>query len=144
MSLPEARPSGDRDTAPAARSLLRALSGHWLGWSSHSRGQLEFGGLSEETDGEGRRHRIEVIDDVDSVLVRGRHVDGRAVVALWIRRHGCGWTLDMAWRGRHDGELAPKRLIARQLAAYVAAADPPAALVAAAELAPKASAKDAA
>jgi len=102
----------------ATRSLLRKLE-NWSTSVRHARGQLEFGSLSEDTDGNGKRHRVEVIDDVDSVLVRARHPDGRAVVALWIRRHGQGWKLDMAWRGRAPGELAPQRLTARELAAYV-------------------------
>jgi len=85
-----------------------------------ARGQLEFGSLSEDTDGNGKRHRVEVIDDVDSVLIRARHSDGRAAVALWIRRHEQGWSLDMAWRGRAPGELAPKRLTARELGVFIA------------------------
>ena len=58
------------------------------------------------------------------MLVRARHVDGRALVAIWARRASRkGWALDMAWRGRHAGEWTPRRLTATQLRAYVGAPD---------------------
>jgi hypothetical protein len=106
---------------------------------NHARGHLEFGGLSEDTDGNGKRKRVSLLRSVDSVAVRAMHADGRAIVAVWMRRDGHkGWSLDMAWRGRHGHELAPRRLSARQLTAYVSAEDPAAALLAADALAPKA------
>lgn len=109
----------------AARSLLRQLE-DWSVKTSCASGELEFGSLSEETDGEGKRHRVSHVEAVDSVLVRARHLDGRAIVALWVHRHGeetaAGarkWTLDLAWRGRHADELTPKQMTATELKAYV-------------------------
>lgn len=131
MSTPE--------TPRAATALLRQVQDWPMVQVNHARGQLEFGGLSETEDGNGKRKRIELIETVDSVVVRAMHADGRAVVALWMRRiDRGGWSLDMAFRGRLGGELAPKRLSARQLTAFVAAPDPEAALAAAAACAPKA------
>jgi hypothetical protein len=114
------------DLPVAANTLLKQLREHVPAWSvaepRHATGPLAFGGLSEQTDGEGKRRRIEIIEQVDSVLIRACHVDGRALVALWIRRSTRkGWTLDMAWRGRRPDEYAPQRITATQLKAYVAA-----------------------
>lgn len=104
----------------AARSLLRKLD-DWSTGVTRASGHLEFGGLSADTDGNGKRHRVSAVETVESVLIRARHADGRAVVALWIRRAGRkGWTLDMAWRGRHEDEYAPRQITARELATYVA------------------------
>lgn len=123
----------DSDTPTAARSLLRKLDG-WSTQLCHGSGSLEFGGLSVETDGNGKRKRISYFETVDSVLVRARHVDGRALVALWIRRAGQkGWKLDLAWRARHVGELAPREIKARQLTAYATAPDVASALAFATE-----------
>ena len=123
------------DLPTAANTLLKQLREHAPAWSiagpRHATGPCAFGGLSEETDGEGKRKRIERIEQVDSVLIRAVHVDGRALVALWMRRPGKkGWSLDMAWRGRRPDEYAPQRLTATQLKAYVGAADHDAALAA--------------
>jgi len=121
-------------TPRAAAVLLRKLDG----WSTQLRtatGQCAFGTLSADTDGNGKRHRVEVLETVDSVLIRARHVDGRALVALWIRRRRApGWTLDLAWRARHHGELAPRPITARQLTAYAGAPDPESALAACAPM----------
>lgn len=114
------------DTPTAARTLLRQLE-DWSVKTTHATGPCEFGGLSEDTDGEGKRHRVSNVEDVDSVLLRATHVDGRAFVALWIRRPGTtptgkhkGWSLDLAWRGRRPDELTPKQITATELKAYVA------------------------
>lgn len=108
------------------RTLLRQLDG-WSTSASHATGPCEFGGLSEETDGEGKRHRVSVVEDVDSVLLRAAHADGRAFVALWVRRPGTtpagrrkGWSMDLAWRGRRPGEFTPKQITATELKAYAA------------------------
>lgn len=115
----------DPDMPASARALLRQLD-DWSTQITHATGPCEFGGLSEDTDGEGKRHRISALEDVDSVLLRGAHVDGRAFVALWIRRPGFtakgrrnGWSLDLAWRGRRSDELTPKQITATQLKEYV-------------------------
>ena len=123
------------DLPTAARTLLKQLGELVPAWSingpRHATGPCAFGGLSEETDGEGKRKRIETIEQVDSVLIRAYHADGRAIAALWVRRPTRkGWVLDMAWRGRAAGEHAPRKLTATQLRAYVAAPDHPAALAA--------------
>lgn len=110
----------------AAKTLLKKLD-DWSVETTCASGELEFGGLSEDTDGDGKRHRVSVLDAVESVLVRARHVDGRAIVALYVHRvgdltpaGGRKWKLDMAWRGRHLDEHAPHQLTATELAAYVA------------------------
>lgn len=127
------------DLPAAANTLLKQLRELVPAWSidgpRHATGPCAFGGLSEETDGEGKRRRIEIVEQVDSVLVRARHADGRAIVALWVRRPAKrGWTLDMAWRGRATNEFTPQRLTATQLKAYVAAPDYAAALAAVAPI----------
>ncbi len=109
-----------KDIPTAAKTLLRQLD-DWSVEVNPSSGTWEFGSLSEDTDGEGKRHRVSVTEDVESYLVRGRHVDGRAFVAIWMRRAGRkGWTLDTCWRGRALGEHAPKQITATALKAYVA------------------------
>lgn len=123
------------DLPAAATTLLKQLRELVPAWSiaspRHATGPCAFGGLSEETDGEGKRKRIAVVEQVDSVLIRACHVDGRAIVALWVRRPSRkGWTLDMAWRGRAAHEYTPSPLTATQLKAYVAAPDHAAALAA--------------
>lgn len=136
----------DPDTPAAARTLLRQLGG-WSTRTNPATGPCEFGGLSEETDGNGRRRRVNVVEIVDSLLVQARHVDGRALVALWIRRPGTtpagkrkGWSLELAWRGRDlaDDRDLPQRITARQLTAYATAPDLHIALRAVTDLAPKA------
>lgn len=151
-------------TAPprAATALLKSLADWVPTWSVFTRaanGPCEFGGLSEETNGEGKSHRVVTVENVDSFLIRAVHVDGRAFVALWVHRPGIvlgptklrtrllelaacdlneaeavliglvaaralwkphGWKLDLAWRGKHLGEHAPKRLTATELKAYIA------------------------
>jgi hypothetical protein len=179
------------DLPLATLALLKQLSTSVPAWSVEgptcATGPCTFGGLSQETDGEGKRKRIQIVEQVDSVLIRARHVDGRALVALWVRRPGLepkprgkpweralyggrtrkikkriytlpsllallperavplfaldllaqigprAWDLDMAWRGRHPSEHAPRPLTATALRAYIAAPDHAAALVAVAE-----------
>ena len=120
----------------AARTLHRRLIE--AGWSiagpRHGSGAWAYSALSETEDGNGKRKRVELVEDVESVLIRACHVDRRAIVAMWVRRPGRGWTLDTCWRGRHDAKHAPSSMTATQLRAYVGAPDHRAAL-AAAELA---------
>jgi hypothetical protein len=111
-------------TAPAAlTSLTKRLA---PGWTHHVTGPrigaLVVGGLSEETDGEGRRSRVQREVDITSYALKACHsTSGRAFVAVWIQQLGASsWKLDMAVRGRHDGEHAPQRLDAGQLSAYAA------------------------
>lgn len=115
------------ETPRAAKALLTKLSA-WSVYQHASSGTAEFGGLSEETDGEGKRHRVVVVEPVDSFLVRAAHVDGRAFVAVWMCRvnkltasGGRSWTLDTCWRGRRPDEHTPHQITAKELAAYVAA-----------------------
>jgi hypothetical protein len=112
-------------TAPeipaAARALVRQLEGWSVEGPTLGTGSWAFGGLSEATDGNGKRKRIEVVEKTEAVLVRARHVDGRALVAIWARRASRpGWSLDMAWRGRRPDENTPRQLTATELKAYVA------------------------
>jgi hypothetical protein len=80
------------DLPAAARTLLKQLGELVPAWSingpRHATGPCVFGGLSEETDGEGKRKRTQTVEQVDSVLIRAYHADGRALVALWVRRPG--------------------------------------------------------
>lgn len=120
------------DLPAAARTLHRRLIE--TGWSiagpHHGSGAWTYSALSEVEDGNGRRKRVEVVEQVESVLIRACHVDRRTIVAMWVRRPGRGWTLDTCWRGRHDAEHTPKPMTATQLRAYVAAPDARAALAA--------------
>ena len=132
-----AEPLTAADVPAAARTLHRRLIE--AGWSiagpRHGSGAWAYSALSETEDGNGKRKRTELVEDVESVLVRARHVDGRALVALWVRRASRkGWSLDLAWRGRHPDEHTPRPITATQLRAYAAAPDHRTAL-AAAELA---------
>lgn len=121
------------DTPAAARMLMRRLDG-WSTSLTHGSGHRTSTGLSETEDGNGKRRRVQVVDAVDSVLIRARHVDGRAFVALWVRRAARkGWALDCAWRGRAPHEHTPRPITATQLRAYVAASDAAAALAAVTE-----------
>lgn len=114
------RPSG-------ANGVITKLAPGWSVTHEHlGTGTLDFGGLSEDTDGEGKRHRVTNVEPVESYLVRIENEDGRGVVAVWLCRllrptksGGKSWTLDMAWRGRHDGEYAPVRLTKKELDHYV-------------------------
>lgn len=117
------------DTPAAARALLRQLD-DWSVKATHGSGSWTFSALGEPR-GNGTRPKIEVVEDVDSVLIRARHVDGRAFVALWVRRASRkGWALDLAWRARAPHEHTPAPITATQLRAYVGASDPAAALAA--------------
>ena len=120
------------DIPVAARTLHRRLVD--AGWSiagpRHGAGEWGYNSLSEVEDGNGRRKRVEVVEQVESVLIRACHVDRRAIVAMWVRRPGRGWALDTCWRGRHDAEHAPSPMTATQLRTYVAAPDAHAALAA--------------
>lgn len=93
------------DLPAAARTLLKQLGELVPAWSingpRHATGPCAFGGLSEETDGEGKRKRTQTVEQVDSVLIRAYHADGRALVALWVRRPGVKLSskqLGVKWR----------------------------------------------
>lgn len=113
------------DAPRAAKALVARLED----WSVHqyaSSGTCDFGGLSEDTDGEGKRSRVSNVEPVDSYLVRAVHADGRAFVAVWACRlsrptksGGRSWSLDTCWRGKNADELAPKQISASELKAYV-------------------------
>src|SRR4051812_44866925 len=72
---------------PAAVELLVDLCGgpDWRRVTTWAHGPIVVGAMSEETDGEGKRHRVEQIKLVTSVCVRARHTDGRAIVALYVQ-----------------------------------------------------------
>lgn len=123
-----------RDVPRAASVLLRRLEG-WRAELRHGQGATEFGHLDWVN---GKRRRVVVTAEVDSVSVRARHPDGRRFFAIWLRRHGHkGWSMDDAWRIRHRDELAPVRLTARQVGAYVDAPDLDTALEASEAAGPK-------
>lgn len=133
----------ETETPRAAGALAKKLDAD-PGWAVRvipGHGGTEFGGLSEDTNGNGKKHRISQFIEVDSVSVRAKHSDGRALVAVWIKRADeQKWTFDLAFRGRDiaTDEGVPRRLNSRQLSAYASAPDPSSALAACAELAPKA------
>jgi hypothetical protein len=110
-------------TPPAAITTLTSRMAE--GWTHHvtgpCTGTIVLGGLSETTDGEGRRHRVEREVSVTSFMLKGCHAaTRRGIVAVWVRQDGTSsWKLDLAYRGRHEGEHAPQRLDAGQLGAYV-------------------------
>lgn len=115
----------------AAKSLLKKLD-DWSVQTNAGVGPCEFGGLSEDTDGEGKRRRVVHVEHVDYFHIVARHVDGRGIAAVWVRRPGetsvgkrKGWSLDMAWRGKRRDEFAPKQITATELKTYV---EPPLAL----------------
>jgi len=120
MTLPTAP---QRDTAahpiPRAATALIAQFDGWTHDTTHATGPYIFGGLSEDADGEGKRHRVEVTEDVDSVCLRARHVDdGRRLVAVWIKRKA--WSLDVAFRWSWPWEHGiPLKVTATELTAYV-------------------------
>jgi hypothetical protein len=101
------------------------------GWTHHvtgpRTGSIVLGGLSETTDGEGRRHRVEREVSVTSYMLKGCHAaTRRGIVAVWVRQDSTSsWKLDLAYRGRHEGEHAPQRLDAGQLAAYAGSTSVP-------------------
>jgi hypothetical protein len=136
----------DPETPRAAGALAKKLEldPDWRVRVIPGHGGTEFGGLSEDTNGEGKRHRVSEYIEVDSVSVRAQHTDGRALVAVWIKRADeQKWTFDLAFRGRDvaTDEGVPRRLNSRQLNAYAIAGCPADALAACAELAPKAGSK---
>lgn len=115
-------------TSPsAANTLISRLGPGWtVALAQHATGEMDFGGLSEETDGEGKRHRVVNVEPVESYLVRAHHVDGRAFVAVWVSRvlrptksGGKSWTLDFAWRARHPDEHTPHEVSKAELDAYI-------------------------
>jgi hypothetical protein len=121
MTLPTA-PQRDAATPAlprAATTLIAQLDG-WTHTITHATGPCTFGARSEDTDGNGKRHNIEITEDVDSVCLRAQHVsDGRRLVAVWIKRKS--WTLDTAFRWPWPWEHGvPLGLTATELGAYVA------------------------
>lgn len=129
MTLPTA-PQRDAATPAlprATQTLVAQLGDGWTHTITHAHGPATFGGLSQDTDGEGKRHRIEISEDVDSVCLRAHHGgDGRAFVAVWWRRPGAkSWKLEDAFRRPAGDELALKRVTATELTAYVTQPPPP-------------------
>jgi hypothetical protein len=94
------------------------------GWTHHitgpRTGTITVTTLSDQPRGDGTRAKVEREVSVTSFMLKGCHAaSGRAFVALWVRRDGTSsWKLDIATRGRHEGEHAPQHLDAGQLAAY--------------------------
>src|SRR5690606_28316056 len=80
----------DLSLPSALTSLRRKLA---IGWTSHvtgpTAGELVGGGLSEDTDGAGKRRRITKHVPVTSYALKACHAaTGRAFVAVWAHRHG--------------------------------------------------------
>lgn len=113
------------------RTLILRLAPGWTANTTHAHGPCQFSYYGDERS-DGTRPTLTRVEEVDSVLVRLCHHDGRAAVALWVKRPGDDdkgkphtYQFDLAWRGRHDadGEGAPQQLTAEQLAAYAASTD---------------------
>lgn len=142
-TAPVQHPAIPADQAPApVRTLLRKLGPGWIALITPGAGHDVRGGLSEDTDGEGKRRRVTRTVAVDSVALRARHDDGRQVRIVWAVEHGAttpagkakGPTFVCAWRGRHDREHGPAELAATEVPAYMTADGPAAALVAVEQL----------
>lgn len=103
--------------------VLNAMGTGWRHCVTRAAGHTEITTLGDPR-GDGTRPRVSATAPVDSVCLRAVHPPtGRAVVAVWVCRTDRpkrSWTADMIWRGRHDGEHAPRQLTATQLRAYVA------------------------
>ena len=82
-----------------ATMLLNKAADPWTYRVAHVTTEAAFTALSEDEDGDGHRHRIEVTETVDSIGVRFDHPDGRAAVAVWVRRAGwvCSGRLGTRW-----------------------------------------------
>lgn len=76
----------DIDMPAAAKTLIKEL-GNWSVETNPGSGTWEFLGYGEYR-GDGTRPQIKVREPVDSYLVRGKHIDGREFVAIWMRRPG--------------------------------------------------------
>jgi hypothetical protein len=125
------------------------------GWTHHitgpRTGTITVTALSDQPRGDGTRAKVEREVSVTSYMLKGcHHASGRAFRALWVHEHGKltskgkpSWRLDIAVRGRHEGEHAPQHLESKQLAAYVAAGTLAEYLAAADELAARKAAKQA-
>src|SRR5690606_27026260 len=123
-------------TTPTDLSLPRTLTSLQrkltIGLTSHdtgpTAGEPTGGDLTQDTDGAGKRRRITKHVPVTSYALKACHAaTGRAFVAVWAHRHGdltkAGkprWSLEIAARGRHEGEHTPQHMTSQQLAAYAA------------------------
>lgn len=143
VRAPHAHTTIPTDQAPAPVStLLHKLTPGWHHHVTTGHGHDERGGLSDTTDGDGKRHRVVTVVDVDSIALRSRHADGRTVRIVWAVQTGARTptgrakapTFVLAWRGRHPGENAPAQLAATEIPAYMTATSPAAALAAVAAL----------
>lgn len=121
---------------PAVKALLASCAPGWKGTVTRAEGTLDTGGLSEETNGDGKRTRVARTLTVESIAVRLQHADGRGVRVLYWRDPAArtptnkpkGYAFDSAWRGRHGDERVAVVLNAGEVKAYVAALEPDAAL----------------
>ena len=110
------------DLPAGPKMLLNKAADPWTHRVRHVTTEAEFGGLSEDEDGDGHKHKIVVRETVDSIGVRFDHPDGRAAVAVWVRRAGTkSYKFTVGVRGRHPAEYTPVELNARDLGAYLAA-----------------------
>lgn len=129
-------------TAPASAhpapvgALLAALLPGWTTDVTHARGTLDKGVRADQPDARGKRPTITTTLHVESIALRARHTDGRAIAAVWAREVGARtptgrpktYSYALGWRGRHPGEDTPTALAAGEVAPYLHAADPAAAL----------------
>ncbi len=93
-ALPHEIPAG-------ARNLAARCDDSWVVRITYGADVSTYGGLSEETDGEGKRHRIVRQELTESIAVRLAHPEtGVRAVATWARRPDCSWAADIAavWR----------------------------------------------
>jgi hypothetical protein len=108
------------DKAPrGVTTLLNKAGAGWTHRVRHMTADVVFRVLSDEEDNDGHRRYKSVTEVVDSIGVRFDHPDGRAAVALWMRREGKSFAFAGAQRGRHSGENVPVTLNATELGAYL-------------------------
>jgi hypothetical protein len=116
---------------PAVTGLLKRRAPGWEHTLTEGEGVISVSTLGYSR-GDGTRPRVTVEATCEAVHLSARHPSSRrAVVAIWVRRtdpvetggKAHGWTLDMAWRGRHDGEHVPVQLDSGELSAYLSAHD---------------------
>lgn len=108
----------------AVNLFIKRFGVGWRHQVIYGTGEMTFGGLSEETDGDGKRTRVSSVETVESVSVRGCHTGGRSMAAVWVKRIGQNWKYDMGWtwtRRASDGlpAVIPQRAKSTELSDYV-------------------------
>lgn len=105
--------------------VVKALGAGWTHTITHGEGVVAAQTFGPPR-GDGTRPKLAIDAPCESIALRARHADGRAVAAVWCCRTDKAkrsWSMDTAWRGRHlddPDEHAPRELTITELKAYVA------------------------